>query len=502
MNGELQDQDSDEEKELGQVQLPTANNCDDVDDDGDDARNSDVEDPVNGYIEAKKKSRSTGSPSFDDGAKDPKEEKSQKLRFLPKQKQSATERQPGESMEHSELERNPTIANKSRKGETQPPGTLRFFRPKESGSSEGPAATATLPALVSTSPSLFGLDPSGALSEPGAIAVFPSTDFGANGSASNTDERRLVPNLQTSQQHSTEPQNETRDNTGLAVADLVDEDIPTVANAVDATRFAEKARKARQCLMFGFFVILVAVVIAASVIGIQYKPTASKAVESTPYPATSISPSSGPSVSPTLSREAYLRSLLPEPLSPQPLAFEWSTMDPYFENRLDWQIVQRYSLAAFYYSTNGDRWLKNTNWLTYNHSVCQWFNHKTEYLEEVDYVLPNSSVSLCPPYNDTALYQVEEDARVGEIYLGVNNLQGTLPDELYLLTDLRLLDFSGNQLEGTLSTRIHQLQNLTLLSLAANAFHGALPSEVGLVSSLAFSVLVSNTLEGTIPTGK
>ena len=215
--------------------------------------------------------------------------------------------------------------------------------------------------LVPTSPN--GQDPS-ALSEPGAIAVFPSTDFSANGTAANTDEHRLVPTLEASQQHFIEPQIEAQDNTGLAVANLVDENIPTRANAVDALQFAERAQKARQYRTLGFCAIFVALVaVVASVVGTQYKSISSRAV-------TSASPSSVPSFSPTLSREAYLQSLLREFLSPQPLALEWSILDPFFESRFDWQILQRYSLAAFYYATNGDDWLDNTNWLTYNHSVC------------------------------------------------------------------------------------------------------------------------------------
>jgi hypothetical protein len=42
----------------------------------------------------------------------------------------------------------------------------------------------------------------------------------------------------------------------------------------------------------------------------------------------------------------------------------------------DWKRIQRYVLAVFYYSTNGDEWRRNTGWLS-DEDECTWLTDET-----------------------------------------------------------------------------------------------------------------------------
>lgn len=100
--------------------------------------------------------------------------------------------------------------------------------------------------------------------------------------------------------------------------------------------------------------------------------------------------SAGPTVSPDScldgqTRTEYIENLILEnnvttseelsnPATPQGLAFVWITVDdPLFPNVCAYPtILQRYALATFYYSTNGQEWIANTGWLG-DTVECEWF---------------------------------------------------------------------------------------------------------------------------------
>jgi Leucine-rich repeat (LRR) protein len=104
-----------------------------------------------------------------------------------------------------------------------------------------------------------------------------------------------------------------------------------------------------------------------------------------------------------------------------------------------------------------------------------------------------------------------------------NNLQGTIPTEIALLSDLQTLELVYADLTGTIPdlTALTNLQHLTLsgigltgtlptslsllheflqvINVEHNHLTGALPDEVGALTNLRELRLAHNTLEGTIP---
>ena len=84
-------------------------------------------------------------------------------------------------------------------------------------------------------------------------------------------------------------------------------------------------------------------------------------------------------------------------------------------------------------------------------------------------------------------------------------LDGTLPTELFQYTNVTSINLGSptgdiNQVSGTLPTHIGLLTDLTSLILYRNRFSGTLPTEIGLLTRLANLQLYTNQLSGTLPT--
>jgi hypothetical protein len=104
---------------------------------------------------------------------------------------------------------------------------------------------------------------------------------------------------------------------------------------------------------------------------------------------------------------------LATPLTPQNKAVNWlavnnTNLDSYSDKRK----IQRFALGVLYYSTNGTNWSNNTGWLT-NENECDWYHA--------------SSFSFCDDNGTIVDLDLYDDSG--------NNLVGTIPMELALLSD-------------------------------------------------------------------
>ena len=81
-----------------------------------------------------------------------------------------------------------------------------------------------------------------------------------------------------------------------------------------------------------------------------------------------------------------------------------------------------------------------------------------------------------------------------------DGLNGVLPTELGLLTDLTYLSASSNSLSGSIPTQLGQFSKLTGINLNSNDFSGALPTQVGQLTQLTYLHLRDNDLSGVVPT--
>ena len=127
-------------------------------------------------------------------------------------------------------------------------------------------------------------------------------------------------------------------------------------------------------------------------------------------------------------------------------------------------------LVQVHSATDGANWTNNTNWLSEEHFIREW-------------------------------YGVTNDAngRVHGLFLGDNQLAGGIPPELGSLANLELLSLSANQLTGEIPAEMGSLANLRSLSLRDNQLSGEIPPELGSLANLEWLRLNNNQLTGEIP---
>eukprot|EP00536_Pseudo-nitzschia_multiseries_P007045 jgi/Psemu1/65849/estExt_Genemark1.C_1570041 len=86
------------------------------------------------------------------------------------------------------------------------------------------------------------------------------------------------------------------------------------------------------------------------------------------------------------------------------------------------------------------------------------------------------------------------------LFIDGNDLRGTIPTEIGLLTQLTGLDIDNNKLTGTIPTELGKLKKMVELDLDANNLSGPIPTEFGrLINAREFD-LIHNQLSGPIPT--
>jgi hypothetical protein len=155
--------------------------------------------------------------------------------------------------------------------------------------------------------------------------------------------------------------------------------------------------------------------------------------------------------------------------TPQAQAYNWLLQDPHLELYSDQRIVVRFVLAALYFATGGSEWRRNTSWLSHEHHECNWYSWDfvSNTFNATKYGMPPSPAVPCHE-DGNRTFNIDEDTTFRNLWLPGNNLLGSLPLEIFLLTDLQSLALHTNHLEGTLATEVGQLTELKILSLAGN----------------------------------
>ncbi|KAL3915551.1 MAG: hypothetical protein SGILL_005597 [Bacillariaceae sp.] len=168
---------------------------------------------------------------------------------------------------------------------------------------------------------------------------------------------------------------------------------------------------------------------------------------------------------------------LQDPNSPQSMALDWLLENELLEDYEDDRLLQRYTMAVLFYSSNGEAWSSNDGWLT-DQDECTWYSSESE-------------TSICT-----------EEGLVDEFDLDNNNVGGTLPwTEFGMLSNqLRVVDFFENQVTGILPSQIGLLTSLLAIDIYSNRLSGSLPTDLGSLTTLQFLGIDENFLTGSIPT--
>jgi hypothetical protein len=105
--------------------------------------------------------------------------------------------------------------------------------------------------------------------------------------------------------------------------------------------------------------------------------------------------------------------------TPQYSALIWLANNTNLDMYSNKQKIQRYALATFYYSTNGDKWNNKSGWLS-DADECEWYNSES---------FNDLGGSFCHDGEVVGLAMVEVDTVSG------NNLDGTIPNEIALISN-------------------------------------------------------------------
>lgn len=210
------------------------------------------------------------------------------------------------------------------------------------------------------------------------------------------------------------------------------------------------------------------------------------------------------------SLEERIQNLLPEHSveatkdlhSAQAKAYDWLLKDPSVESFPAWRIQQRFALASFYYATDGDTWKNNTGWLNYDDDVHECYWHAFGHDEALRF---RDALVATGRYVNFRLEDLSHDnaCENGDAYQHFwppQNLRGTLPPELSLLTSLRSVWFQNNpDLFGSPFSFLGKLTSLQSITMLGDRSLGVISSEIGNLRNLTFLVMSVNGLSGSLP---
>lgn len=237
-----------------------------------------------------------------------------------------------------------------------------------------------------------------------------------------------------------------------------------------------------------------------------------------------------PTVNPTLFEFLVANSpddgeALQDESSPQYAAYLWLSGNENLDDYDDDQRLQRFALATIYNSMDGPNWTAQTGWLS-DSSECEWFSRDNRnpcgldgslhrlllFFNNLRGTIPRE-ISLLTMLREINLEGGPNPGIVGSIpsdvglltdlrrlVLRFNILTGVVPmNELAGLSALEQVDLSQNELSGRLVFPFSSWSRLTTLDLAENSLTGNLPPSFGAMTALRRLFLQSNQLTGPLP---
>lgn len=124
-------------------------------------------------------------------------------------------------------------------------------------------------------------------------------------------------------------------------------------------------------------------------------------------------------------------------------------------------VIQRYSLAVFFYSTNGVSWKNSTNWMSKSYH-CDWYG-----------------VKCCEHTFGNAICKLDSFGEVLELDFYRNNLVGPIPSVVVLLQYLHVLYLNKNKMTGEIPGKAFaSMKNFAKFYAQYNQLSGVIPEEL------------------------
>ena len=163
------------------------------------------------------------------------------------------------------------------------------------------------------------------------------------------------------------------------------------------------------------------------------------------------------------------------------------------------RIRQRFAMALMYCEFNGDNWLEGELWVSELHE-CDWYT-----MIGVDPCGRHEQYQIIRNYGQqmrgTLPPEMSMVSTLWEITLSDNLLSGTIPDDFRKLTELDTFSLSFNLFKGPIPDFMWQFEDMVHMDLAYNFFTGKIPEGVPANSpNLNILFLENNDISGSIPT--
>jgi hypothetical protein len=159
------------------------------------------------------------------------------------------------------------------------------------------------------------------------------------------------------------------------------------------------------------------------------------------------------------------------------------TLNSMMTNAVQFRIRQRYALLTLWFQQayTNTRWFILNGWLVNADECNVW--------EGI----------VCASIDLGGTVGTQNVVRQVDLYR--NNILGTIPADIGLLTALTYFDSRFNELTGTLPASIGQWTALTAFNIQQNALTGTIPASVGNWSQIQFAYFDFNQFTGTMPIG-
>jgi hypothetical protein len=162
------------------------------------------------------------------------------------------------------------------------------------------------------------------------------------------------------------------------------------------------------------------------------------------------------------------------------------------------RIRQRFAMAILYCEFNGDNWLEGDFWLSDLHE-CDWYT-----LVGVDPCGRREQYQIIRSYGQqmrgTLPPELSMISTLWEVTLSDNLIEGTIPPEYYKLSKLETLGLAFNLFKGPIPDFVWEFEDMVNMDLAYNFFTGTIPDTVHLTEpNLRVLFLENNDLASTIP---
>jgi hypothetical protein len=209
------------------------------------------------------------------------------------------------------------------------------------------------------------------------------------------------------------------------------------------------------------------------------------------------------------------------PHSPQARALSWLEESLDGSALVSWRMTQRYALAVVYFALQGEGWINNAGWMR-DAEECSWWSMRGGCCDGIGRYISltqtnNNVTGSIPPeiglLTDLVTVDLSENEVVGqiptsigilkqlkEISLDRNFLSGSIPTEIGFLLNLTSLQMERNELRGSIPSQIGMLTKLNKLIVSSNLLTGVIPPQAGFLADLENLSLDANNLNGTIPT--